>query len=206
MSRNMDSEIFRIIDDMDAYIGGCKPKLLSSTEIIVDRQKMEDFLRDLRRKAPEEIEKYRKIIKRSEEIIEDSKVKAQALIDEATARTDELLSQNEIMQRAYRRADEVVAMAQEEAQSLVDNAMFQHNSITDQTNEYMEGVMVYLEGLIDAISKSTAQQYEGLMSTLKEYGDRIRADHSQLHPEEPSAAQPAEEPAEYLDDDIEGES
>ena len=57
----MDSQIFQVIDEMEEYVSNCKGKFMSSTEIICNRDQMEEFLRDLRRKAPAEIEKYRKL-------------------------------------------------------------------------------------------------------------------------------------------------
>jgi F0F1-type ATP synthase membrane subunit b/b' len=197
MDRKIDSQIFQVIDEMEDYLAGCKSRFMSQNDIIVDREAMEEFIRDLRRKAPDEIQRYRKIIKNQEEILEDARVKAQGLIDNAMAQTDELLSQHEIMRRAYEQADEVIRMANDQAQSIVDSAAGEANMLRNAATEYMEDVMNYLENIITASSSSASIQYNNLISTLNQYGDKIRSDHKQLHPDQYlEDDQPEEAPAE----------
>ncbi len=184
----MDSQIFQVIDEMEEYVSNCKGKFMSSTEIICNRDQMEEFLRDLRRKAPAEIEKYRKVIARQEEILSEAKNKAQKLIDDTMAQTDELLSQNEIMRRAYEQADEIVRMANEQAQVIVDNATIEANSLKSGATQYMEEVMVYLENIFTSSSNTLNDQYSNLINTLNMYGDKVRDDHKQLYPKDNTTA------------------
>ncbi len=183
----MESQIFLVIDEMEEYVSNCKGKFMSSTEIICNREKMEEFLRDLRRKAPEEIDKCRKIIARQEAIFSDAKSRAQKLLDESAIQSDELVSQNEIMRRAYEQADEVILMAKNQAQSIVDSAQAEANEIRSATSQYMEDVMVYLENFFSASSKEVSDNYSRLLNTLNSYAERIHDDHMQLHPEEVEA-------------------
>ena len=46
----------------DRYIDGCKTQTFSSSQIIVNREEMEELLNELRIKTPEEIKRYQKII------------------------------------------------------------------------------------------------------------------------------------------------
>lgn len=185
----MDSQIFQVIDEMEEYVSNCKGKFMSSTEIICNRDQMEEYLRDLRRKAPAEIEKYRKVIARQEEILSDAKNKAQKLIDDTMAQTDELLSQNEIMRRAYEQADEIVRMANEQAQVIVDNATIEANNLKSGATQYMEEIMVYLENIFTSSSNTLNDQYGNLINTLNMYGDKVREDHKQLYPKEGTQVQ-----------------
>ncbi len=180
----MDSQIFQVIDEMEEYISNCKGKFMSSTEIVCNRDKMEEFLRDLRRKAPEEIDKCRKIIARQEAIYTDAKTRAKKLLDDSVVQSDELVSENVIMRRAYEQADEVILMAKNQAQNIVDTATQQANELRDAATQYMEDVMVYLENIFDSSSKACTDHYTGLINTLNTYANNIREDHKQLHPEE----------------------
>ncbi len=180
----MESQIIQVIDEMEEYVSNCKGKFMSSTEIICNREKMEEFLRDLRRKTPEEIDKCRKIIARQEAIYSDAKNRAQKLLDESAIQSDELVSQNEIMRRAYEQADEVILMAKNQAQNIVDSAQAEANEIRNATSQYMEDVMVYLENFFNASSKEVSDNYSRLLGTLNSYAERIHEDHMQLHPEE----------------------
>ncbi|MBQ3899677.1 MAG: vacuolar family H+-ATPase subunit H [Lachnospiraceae bacterium] len=192
----MDSQIFQVIDEMEEYVSNCKGKFMSSTEIVCNRDKMEEFLRDLRRKAPEEIDKCRKIIARQEAIYSDAKTRAKKLLDDSVVQSDELVSENVIMRRAYEQADEVILMAKNQAQNIVDTATAQANELRDAATQYMEDVMVYLENIFDSSSKQATDHYTALINTLNTYAANIREDHKQLHPEEAQVAPIAEESSE----------
>lgn len=196
MERKLDSKIFQIIDEIEEYISNCKPKLFSADDIIVNRDTMEEYLRELKTKAPDEIEKYRKIIRNQEAILNDAKDRAQNLLDQTMAQSDEMISQNEIMKRAYEQADQVVKMADEQAQAIVDQAAMEANSLREAATQYMEDCMMYLEDVLSNASQSATNNYNELIKTLNHYNDKIRSDHNQLHPQPESApAAPVEEPA-----------
>ena len=192
MERQLDSQIYQVIDEMEDYISNAKGKFMSSTEIIVNRDVMEEYLRDLKRKAPDEIAKCRKIIRNQEQILEDAKTRAQDLINQTVAQTDELISQNEIMKRAYDQADEVIRMANEQAQAIVDQAAMEANELRAGASQYMEDVMVYLENIFEASSKQAGDSYKNLIATLDMYANKVKDDHKQLHPESTPAPAPAQ--------------
>ena len=100
----MSSRIEQLIDEIEDYIESCKPKFMSSTEIIVNKDEIDELLRELRMKTPDEIKRYQKIISNKEAILNDAKAKAEALINEATVHTNELINEHEIMQQAYAQA------------------------------------------------------------------------------------------------------
>ncbi len=183
-SKAIGDQIYNVIDDMEDYLSNCRTKFMSTNEIIVDRTQMEDFLRELRRKAPEEIEHARKVYKNREAILDDARSKAQALIDQAEAQTDELISQNEIMRRAYDQADSVVSMANQEAINVRESAYADAEAIRSNAEQYMDDVLSYLESLIGDAMKASSKNYEDLIGTLHMFQDRVNADHNKLHPDD----------------------
>ena len=59
----MSSRIEQIIDEIEEYIDrDCKFQPLSTTKIIVNKEHLEELLRELRMKTPDEIKRYQKII------------------------------------------------------------------------------------------------------------------------------------------------
>ena len=101
----MSSRIEQLIDEIEEYIDNCKYQPLSNSKIIVNKDEIDDLLRELRQKTPEEIKRYQKIISNKEAILNDAREKAQALINEATEHTTELINEHEIMQQAYAQSD-----------------------------------------------------------------------------------------------------
>ena len=98
----MSSRIEQLIDEIEEYIDNCKYQPLSNSKIIVNKDEIDDLLRELRQKTPEEIKRYQKIISNKEAILNDAREKAQALINEATEHTTELINEHEIMRRQMR--------------------------------------------------------------------------------------------------------
>ena len=66
----MSSRIEQLIDEIDEFIEGCKFQPLSATKIVVNKEEMEEYLRELRLKTPDEIKRYQKIISNKDAILE----------------------------------------------------------------------------------------------------------------------------------------
>ena len=50
----MSSRIEQVIDEIELFISECKYQTFSTTNIIVDKDRMDELLRDLRLRTPEE--------------------------------------------------------------------------------------------------------------------------------------------------------
>ncbi|MCM1044917.1 MAG: hypothetical protein NC417_05370 [Candidatus Gastranaerophilales bacterium] len=178
----MSSRIEQLIDEIEEYIESCKPKFMSSTEIIVNKDEIDELLRELRMKTPDEIKRYQKIISNKEAILNDARTKAEALINEATVHTNELISEHEIMQQAYAQANEVVTMATRQAQEIVDNATIEANTVRIAAAQYMEDMLNYLESVIVSSRQEASVGYDHLLNSLRHYEEVIQNDRRQLHP------------------------
>lgn len=178
----MSSRIEQLIDEIEDYIESCKPKFMSSTEIIVNKDSIDELLRELRMKTPDEIKRYQKIISNKEAILNDARAKAEALINEATIHTNELINEHEIMQQAYAQANEVVSIATRQAQELLDSATIEANSVRAAAMQYMDDMLSQLEGIIDASTRSAVTNYENLVGNLNQYKSIIQSNRTELHP------------------------
>ena len=183
----MSSKIEQLIDEIEEYIDSCKPQFMSSTNIIVNKDEIEELLRELRMKTPEEIKRYQKIISNKEAILNDARAKAESMISEATAQTTELVSEHEIMQQAYEQANAVVSEATQQAQAILDNATMEANGVKMAAMQYMDDMLAHLENLISSASQSAASHYENLLTSLNQYQDIIQSNRNELHPSEMNA-------------------
>lgn len=180
MERKMESQIFGVIDELEQYISECKPKLLSSTEIYVEKEVIQGFIDDLRRKAPEEIARYQKIISNQDSILDNARKMADGLIEKATAQTDEMLSENEIMKKAYQKAESITQQTIAQAQEILDNATNEANACREAAMDYMEDVMNYCELLLNNSSKTATEQYDALINSLNTRLQSVKNDHQAL--------------------------
>lgn len=180
----MSSRIEQLIDEMEEFIDNCKPRFMSGTEIIVNKEEIDELIRELRMKTPDEIKRYQKIISNKEAILNDARAKAEALIAEATVHTNELINEHEIMQQAYAQANEVVTMASKQAQEILDNATTEANSVRTAAMQYMDDMLAHLENIISSSAQSASSNYENLLGSLNQYKDIIQSNRNELHPVE----------------------
>ena len=183
----MSSKIEQLIDEIEQYIDSCKYQALSNTKIIVNKEEIDELLRELRMKTPDEIKRYQKIISNKEAILKDAKEKAEALINAATVQTNELINEHEIMQQAYAQANEVVEMATRQAQEILDNAMIEANGVKAAAMQYTDDILGNLETLITQFIENTSQQFDRSTHSLEDCLNIVKSNRMELNPapEEP---------------------
>ena len=180
----MSSRIEQVIDELEEYIESCKPKFMSNSEIIVNKDEIDELIRELRLKTPDEIKQYQKVISNREAILNDARKKAEKLINEATIQTNELISEHEIMQQAYAQANEVVTMASKQAQDILDKATLEANEFRMQAAQYTEERLAELENIILSAIQSSSANYQSLLGSLNQCKDLIQSNRQALHPTE----------------------
>ena len=81
----MSSRIEQLIDEIDEFIEGCKFQPLSATKIVVNKEEMEEYLRELRLKTPvTQHEIMQKAYAQANETINAANKQAQEILDSAT--------------------------------------------------------------------------------------------------------------------------
>lgn len=180
----MSSRIEQIIDELEEYIESCKPKFMSNSEIIVNKDEIDELIRELRMKTPDEIKRYQKIISNKEAILNDAREKAEKLINDATVHTNELISEHEIMQQAYAQANVVVSMASQQAQEILDKATIEANELRMYAAQYTEDRLADLENIIVSAINASNANYQNLIGSLTQYRDLIQSNRQAMHPTE----------------------
>lgn len=176
----MSSRIEQIIEEIEEYVDSCKYQPLSTTKIVVNKEEIEELLRELRLKTPDEIKRYQKIIANRDAILADAKAKADAMIEEAQVQTTELVSEHEIMQQAYAQANEIVTQATAQAQEIVDNATMDANEIRIGAIQYTDDLLANAESIIGHTLDSYTTKYDGLINSLQECYDTVRSNRAEL--------------------------
>ena len=192
----MSSKIEQLIDEIEDYIENCKPKFMSSTDIIVNKDEIEELLSELRNKTPEEIKRYQKIISNKEAILADAQAKADAIIAQAQIKTDELINEHQIMQRAYAQANEVVMLATKQAQEILDNATNDAYNIRMSAMQYTDDILGNLENAIGRAMEASRVRHDSYMGSLQEFYDIVSSNRAELNPtveENMSVSQATEE-------------
>ena len=176
----MSSRIEQIIEEIEEFVESCKYQPLSTTKIVVNKEELEELLRELRLKTPDEIKRYQKIISNKDAILADAQAKADSLIAEAQAKTKEMVSQHEVMQQAYAQANETIANANKQAQQILDNATNDANDIRIGAVQYTDDLLANAESIIGHTLDSYTTKYDGLINSLQECYDTVRSNRAEL--------------------------
>ena len=184
----MSSRIEQIIDDIDEFIESCKYQPLSTTKIVVNKEEMEELLRELRLKTPDEIKRYQKIISTKDAILEDAQSKADAIIADAQARAQELVTQHEIMQKAYAQANDTINAANKQAQEILDSATQDANSIRLSAITYTDDMMANIGTVLSDTLEDAGGKYKGFIDALQSCLDVVNQNRQELAPQTAQAA------------------
>ena len=181
-----NSRIEQIIEEIEDYIDTCKGPLLSSGDkIIVNRERMEELLRELRMKTPEEIKRYQRVLANKDAIMEDEQQKAQAIIAQANIQNQELINEHEIMQQAYEQANQVIDTATSQAQEILDNATRDANEIRLGAIQYTDGLLANLQDMVQRMVETSNLRYEAMMNNFQDFYNVVVSNRAELSPQPP---------------------
>lgn len=211
----MSSRIEQIIEEIEEYVESCKYQPLSTTKIVVNKEELEELLRELRMKTPDEIKRYQKIISNKDAILADAQAKADAVIAETKTQVQDMVKESEVMQQAYAQANEIVNSANQQAQAIIDSATADANNLRLSAISYTDEMMANLEQLIHGTMENAnarynelAQTYNAFAQSLQSAADVVSENRSELAPQlnNPIPKQTEEEPEENHDmDDLDDE-
>ena len=179
----MSSRIEQIIEEIEEYVDSCKYQPLSSTKIVVNKEELEEMLRELRMKTPDEIKRYQKIISNKDAILADAQAKGDSLVSEGQKRQQELVSQHEVMQQAYSQANETITNANKQAQDILDSATTDANNIRMSAISYTDDMLDNMAQIMGNTLSDAGEKYKGFISSLQGCYDVVVKNKQDLAPQ-----------------------
>ena len=149
------SKIEQIITEIEEYIDNCKFQPLSTSKIIVNKDDIDELLAELRLRTPDEIKKYQKIIANKDAILNDAKERAEAMVSEATAHINQLVSEHEIIEQA-----------QAEAQGILDSATTEANDLRTRAMQYTDDILANVQSILSTGMDSFESAQNTMMTSL----------------------------------------
>ncbi len=180
------SRIEQIIEEIEEFVESCRYQPLSSTKIVVNKEELEELLRELRLKTPDEIKRYQKIISNKDAILADAQSKADNIVAEAEAHAKELVEQTAIMQQAYAQATETVNTANQQAQSILDSAQQDANNIRMSAISYTDDMLSNLSQIMGNTLADVGERYNSFIGSLQSCYDIVNKNRSELVPQQNS--------------------
>lgn len=91
---------------------------LSGGKCVIDIERARELIDDMRENLPVEFAQADALLQRREEILEQTKVEAEAMIQKAEERSRAILNQDEAVKAAQQKANDILSQAQEQAREL----------------------------------------------------------------------------------------
>lgn len=161
------SRIEQIITEIEEFVDGCKFQPFSSTNIIVNKEEMEELLVELKMRVPDEIKKYQKIINQQDAILADARNQAQSMLSDAQGQIDELVSDHEVMQLAYQKANEVVEEARKQADGIIDDAVKDAAGIRQSAAQYTDTILASVQSIANNAMEEEQKRCQELLQNLQ---------------------------------------
>ncbi len=112
--------VYRVLDKLEAYVH--EGTWLPAGYRILSEERLLELIEKMRGSLPEEVGRARVIAKDHDRMMRAAAEKAQAIVDEAASKHEELLDDSEILRRARTAADVLLTEAQEQARKVREGA------------------------------------------------------------------------------------
>ena len=179
----MSSKMEQIIEEIEEYVESCKYQALSTTKIIVNKEEIEELLRELRLKTPDEIKRYQKIISNKDAILADAQAKADNIIEDTKKQVQEMVKESEVMQQAYAQANETINSANQQAQAIIDAATNDANTLRLSAVSYTDEMMANMGQLASNMLEDAAAKYNDFVQALRSSLEVINQNRAELSPQ-----------------------
>ena len=179
----MSSRIEQIIEEIEEYVDSCKFQPLSSTKIVVNKEELEEMLRELRMKTPDEIKRYQKIISNKDAILEDAQTKADAIIADANTQAQKIVSESEVMQAAMQQSQQLIDETNAQAQDIIDKATQDSNEIRMSAIRYTDEMLENLEKIMSNTIDAAGTKYSNFINSIQSCYDIVNKNRMELSPQ-----------------------
>lgn len=176
----MANKIEEIIDEIEQFIEKSKRAPFSPTNIVVNKEEIEELLRELRMKTPDEIKRYQKMLNNRDAILDDAQERAIAMLEEANESKMELISEHQIMQQAYAQANQVILEAQSDAEHIILQAEKEANALKESSVAYVGDSLGNLQNLIANTMDHVDAKVRNMMETMDKYYGIVTENRNEL--------------------------
>ncbi|MBC5815959.1 MAG: hypothetical protein GIW97_05400 [Candidatus Eremiobacteraeota bacterium] len=112
--------VYRVLDKLEAYVH--EGTWLPAGYRVLSEERLIEFVEKIRSTLPEEVGRAKIIAKDQDRMIRAAQEKAQSIVSEASVTHEQLVDQNEIVQRARTTAETVLREAEARAQKIREGA------------------------------------------------------------------------------------
>lgn len=172
--------LHEMIDDIEILIDEAKPARFNPGKVVIDRDVLITVIEELRKQIPGEVERSRKVMMNKDAILEDARIKAQNIVDQAAREAGELIDENEIVEMAKMRAKEMEEAALNHANDVIHNANEEAEQVRYGALQYTCDIMEDVQDYITKVKEGQRSLFDQLLSTLDSDIESISTNYEEI--------------------------
>ena len=172
--------LHEMIDDIEILIDEAKPARFNPGKVVIDRDVLITVIEDLRKQIPGEVERSHKVMMNKDAILEDARIKAQNIVDQAAREAGELIDENEIVEMAKMRAKEMEEAALNHANDVIHNANEEAEQVRYGALQYTCDIMEDVQDYITKVKEGQRSLFDQLLSTLDSDIESISTNYEEI--------------------------
>lgn len=143
--------VYRVLDKLESYVH--EGTWLPAGYRVLSEERLLEFVEKIRASLPEEVGRAKIIAKDQDRVMRAAAEKAQAIVEEAASKHEELVDQNEIVQRARTTAEVVLREAEERARKVREGADHYAASVLAEIDNRLSGALGAVRKGRDALAR-----------------------------------------------------
>ena len=171
--------LHEMIDDIEILIDEAKPARFNPGKVVIDRDVLITVIEELRKQIPGEVERSHKVMMNKDAILEDARIKAQNIVNQAAREAGELIDENEIVEMAKMRAKEMEE-ALNHANDVIHNANEEAEQVRYGALQYTCDIMEDVQDYITKVKEGQRSLFDQLLSTLDSDIESISTNYEEI--------------------------
>ena len=172
--------LHEMIDDIEILIDEAKPARFNPGKVVIDRDVLITVIEELRKQIPGEVERSHKVMMNKDAILEDARIKAQNIVDQAAREAGELIDENEIVEMEKMRAKEMEEAALNHANDVIHNANEEAEQVRYGALQYTCDIMEDVQDYITKVKEGQRSLFDQLLSTLDSDIESISTNYEEI--------------------------
>lgn len=172
--------LHEMIDDIEILIDEAKPARFNPGKVVIDRDVLITVIEELRKQIPGEVERSHKVMMNKDAILEDARIKAQNIVNQAAREAGELIGENEIVEMAKMRAKEMEEAALNHANDVIHNANEEAEQVRYGALQYTCDIMEDVQDYITKVKEGQRSLFDQLLSTLDSDIESISTNYEEI--------------------------
>lgn len=137
-------ELFNVLNEMEEFIEE-SPKVPMTRKVLVDEERLLDFVDRIRAVLPEEVRQARWLMQERDRVLAESKNEAMRLLESAQQQLTKRAEESEVVKRAEEMAEQVIERAKKISKEIKEGARDYADDILEKIESDLNKILLQIQ-------------------------------------------------------------